>query len=184
MANQDETITYTLDANNQIIKVSGPWDAFALENQGERAMVDAVLGKTLDSFIAGDVTKMFVNTMLMSARTLGRTVYRPYRCDSERTKRFMEMSIIPKEDGTVEVRHRTILEEPMREIRPPTSVRRPPLGVPRIKRCSMCNKIHVAFSWLEIADAINLQVLAAEQADGPWIYGLCPECMDRRGVVL
>lgn len=184
MATPEDTITYTLDAHNQIIKVTGPWDAFAKANRGDAAVMDAVIGKPLDSFIAGDVTKMFVNTMLMSARTLGKTVYRPYRCDSDLTKRFMEMSIVPLENGTVEVRHRLLLEEPMRDYRAHTLPRPAPLGLPRIKRCSMCNKIHVAFSWLEIVDALNLQVLAAEQANGPWIYGLCPECMDRRGVVL
>ena len=178
------TISYFVDADNRIVKVVGPWDRFALENDGLGACVEAIVGKPLDQFIAGDVSRMFVSTMLMSARTLGREVYRPYRCDSGHLKRFMEMTIIPQDDGLLEVRHRTLHTEPLRTRQFVPTQRRVSAGLPRTKRCSMCNKVHVESEWMEIEDAMHADLLTADRALGPWIFGVCPKCLERNGAVL
>ena len=183
--NPDEgTISYFVDANNRIVNVVGPWDEFALQNGGPGACAQAIIGKPLDQFIAGDVSRMFVSTMLMSARTLNRTVCRPYRCDAGHLKRFMEMTIIPQDDGILEVRHRMMYSEPMRNHQFVPLQRSAAIGEARTKRCSMCNKIHASGEWLEIEDALQAGTLTVERTQGPWIFGVCPTCLQRNGAVL
>lgn len=184
MNSPEDVLVYYLDVNDCIIRVQGPWDAFAVENEGPGAVVEAILGKPLEAFIAGDVSKMFVNTMLMSARTLQRTIYRPYRCDSGRLKRFMEMTVVPHENGVLAVHHRLLYTEPLRNFQFVPANRAAHLGVARTKRCSLCNKVHVGQQWLEIEDAISLNLLSADRGQGPWIFGVCPACLERPGSVV
>lgn len=178
----DSAISYFLDANNCITRVSGLWDEFAVANEGDGACASAIVGRPLDAFISGDVSKMFINTMLMSARTQGKTIYRTYRCDSGRMKRFMEMAIIPQDDNGLEVRHRLLHIEPLRPYQFVPAQRNVPAGAVRIKRCSVCNKVHIALNWLEIDDAFRSNLLSPEQANGPWIFGVCPDCLERGGL--
>lgn len=184
MQTSQEAVSYFVDAHDRITRVVGPWDAFALANDGPGACAQAVVGKLLCDFIAGDVSRMFISTMLMSARTLQRSVYRPYRCDSGRLKRFMEMTIIPLENGELEVRHRLLHTEPLRQFQFVPARRVADPSVVRTKRCSMCNKVHVAQGWLDIDDAVQLGTLPDAQAQGPWIFGVCPACLERNGAVL
>ena len=183
--NPDEgTISYFVDADNRIVNVVGPWDEFALKNDGPGACVQAILGKPLDQFIAGDVSRMFVSTMLMSARSLNRTVYRSYRCDSGHLKRYMEMTIIPVNDGILEVRHRLLHSEPMQQYQFVPAQRSGTTGVAGTKRCSMCNKIQANGEWMEVEDALKAQAVTTERAQGPWVFGVCPTCLERNGAVL
>lgn len=184
MDKSENTISYFLDTEGIIRKVSGPWDEFANDNDGAGARAEAVIGKSLASFIAGDISNMFVQAMVDSARARGKTVYRPYRCDSGRMKRYMEMTAIPLPDGLVEVRHRLLYTEPVRHFQFVPAQRIASPGAMRIKRCSMCNKVRVASDWYEIDDALRLDLLAPEQAEGPWIFGVCPPCLQRSGVAL
>ena len=107
-------LSYTLDASNAIIAVSGDWDRVALDNGGEQIISRRIIGRRLDDFITGDVTLMFVRTMLMSARTLKYIIRRPYRCDSPQLKRSMEMTVVPRAQGVLEVCHRQLRSEPYR----------------------------------------------------------------------
>ncbi len=177
MSDQDGDISYFIDANDHIVKVSGPWDEFALDNEGPGACVQAIVGKSLTSFIAGDVSKMFINTMLMSARVKGQPISRPYRCDSGRLKRFMEMSIVPLPDGGLEVKHRLLRSEPLYSYQFIPAKRVGSSGAVRTKRCSMCNKVAFGSEWFEIEAALEQGVLPTEHSHGPWIFGVCPPCL-------
>jgi hypothetical protein len=178
-----EGMSYTLDKANHIVAVSGQWDAFALDNDGNEVLSSKIIGKPLDQFIDGDTTRMFVRTMIMSARTLQRPVYRPYRCDSPKLKRFMEMTVLPGEQGVVEVIHRELHSEPIIH---PMPVCAAPKGVGEnfVKRCSMCNRVKVLGIWSELDAAIDAYRLPAGAHNLKVIYGVCPDCLARRGVTL
>jgi len=175
-------LSYTLDPDDTITAVTGDWDRFALDNGGDESLSTKVIGRRLDHFISGDVTLMFVRTLLMSARTLKRTVERPYRCDSPQLKRFMEMTIVPRGDGVLEVCHRQVRSEPYRYSLPVTGAM-PGAGSNFVKRCSLCQRIRVGQMWSEVDDAIlEGRLPKGAAAKLGVVYGVCPDCMSRRGV--
>jgi hypothetical protein len=180
---RSEGMSYTLDRSDTIVAVSGNWDNFALDNNGEKTLSDQVVGRKLDQFITGDDTRMFVRTMIMSARTLRRPIYRPYRCDSPKLKRFMEMTVLPRDGGAVEVIHRELHSEPVFHNIPIIAA---PVGTCRayLKRCSLCNRVQAQGVWSEIDEAINTQRLETSASSLKVIYGVCPDCLTRRGVPL
>jgi hypothetical protein len=173
-------LSYTLDETNAIIAVTGNWDRFAAENGGDDLLSMKIIGQRLDRFIAGDVTRMFVRTMLMSARTLKRNIQRTYRCDSPQIKRFMEMTIVPLGDGVLEVCHRHIRSEPYRyAVAFTPAAAGTTTGL--IKRCSVCNRVRLRQSWRDADDALLSESPPAAGATTQLtvIYGVCPDCLAR-----
>jgi hypothetical protein len=180
---QANCLSYTIDAADTIVAVSGLWDDFARDNDGESIVAEKIMGQKLDQFIHGDETLMFVRTMIMSARVLQRPVYRPYRCDSPKLKRFMEMTVQPRSEGSVEVMHRELRCEPI-ACKIPVAAESSGAHVPFVKRCSLCNRIRAEGVWSEIDEAAEAKRLPAEVAPLKVIYGVCPDCLASRGVVL
>ena len=175
-------LSYTLDPDDAITAVSGDWDRFALENGGDESLSTKIIGRRLDHFISGDVTLMFVRTLLMSARTVKRTIQRPYRCDSPQLKRFMEMTIVPRRNGVLEVCHRQVRSEPYRYALTFTAAM-PGAASNFVKRCSLCQRIRLGEMWSEVDDAVlegRLQQGGAAKLGV--VYGVCPDCMSRRGI--
>jgi hypothetical protein len=183
LAQCTDVVSYTVDKTDTIVAVSGQWDAFARENGGEKLQASAVIGRKLDQFITGDATRMFVRTMIMSARTLKRPIYRPYRCDSPKLKRFMEMTILPNEDGTVELVHRELHNEPLAQ--KPLLIVAPKGSISALlKRCSLCNRIETQGIWSEIDEALDANRLEPGTRSLKVVYGVCPDCLTRRGIPL
>ncbi|MCM8613702.1 hypothetical protein [Accumulibacter sp.] len=168
-------LSYTLDADDAIVAVAGDWDRLALANGCQSLLAARIIGRRLDDFITGDVTRMFVRTMLMSARTLQRAVCRPYRCDSPQVRRLLQMSIVPQADDRLDVRHWQLRQEPVPQ---PVSVVAAASGSTAgfIKRCSMCNRIRLRQDWVEVGDARNDPSLAGASSLMV-VYGVCPDCL-------
>jgi hypothetical protein len=176
-------LSYTIDAADTIVAVSGLWDDFARDNDGESIVAEKIMGQKLDQFIHGDETLMFVRTMIMSARVLQRPVHRPYRCDSPSLKRFMEMTVQPRPEGVVEVIHRELRCEPI-ACKIPVVAEFSGARAPFVKRCSLCNRVRAKDVWSEIDEAVQAKRLPADVAPLRVIYGVCPDCLVHRGVAL
>ena len=175
------SLSYTISAADTIVAVSGHWDEFALQNEGENIVASQVIGKKLEQFIHGDETLMFVRAMIMSARVLQRPVLRPYRCDSPSLKRFMEMTVQPLAQGAVEVSHRALRSEP---ITPPVRIVAAPVGAGMAftKRCSVCNRVKAQNVWSEFDAAVQAQrSLLQDAMPLRVIYGVCPDCQSSLG---
>lgn len=100
---------YVVDAGNRVLEVDSDWDEFLLRNGGApHAASDGVLGRSLESFMIGDATKMFVRASLDAVRRSGQERSLPYRCDSPTERRQFEMRISPHANGQVKVEHRLI----------------------------------------------------------------------------
>jgi hypothetical protein len=170
-------LSYTIDASDTIVSVNSAWDAFALGNDGDQIVAAKIIGKPLDAFIQGDETRMFVRTMIMSARILNRPVLKPYRCDAPDRKRFMEMTVQPLGDGKVEVLHHEVHSEPIAN--PVRMVSAPKeLGGVHVKRCSVCNRVRLGGVWSELDEAVGSGRLVPVVSPAMRvIYGVCPECL-------
>ena len=167
-------VSYTLDRANRIVGVGGSWDNFALENDASNLLEPHVLGREIIDFVVGDTTRIFLFTMLDSSRVLEKPITRPYRCDSPQYRRFMEMTLEPRPQGVIELRHRLLRVE---AVDYPIKFTAVPGNAPKglIKRCSMCNQIKIKGDWLESSEAISKGLLAkADQCQV--IYGVCENC--------
>ena len=163
---------YRIDADDRILAVGGQWDGFARANDGERAMAARVAGTWLYDHVHGDVSRMFVRSVFAAVRTLAQPSVRPYRCDSPRLKRFMEMLITPEADGGLRVEHRIRRVEPL-----PTAASFVVSGGGRpCVRCSMCCRIKSGSHWHDhIVGTAGQHV--AEDTAVPVVYGVCPTCL-------
>lgn len=172
MAEEDFRIQYRLDKSDLIVDVGGAWDRMAVENGGNELCGHSVLGRSLYDFISGDVSKMFVRTIIDGVRVLRRPRTVPYRCDSPGLRRFMEMSISCEDGGGLLLEHRQLRTEATGRRFDFT------VGVAPVRqmvvRCSHCNSVKFSGVWGEPE-----RVLPEAPGKVPVIYGVCPNCMDK-----
>lgn len=161
---------YRLDKADRIVETGGAWDRLAQENAGTDLLSASIVGRSLYDYIHGDVSRMFVRTLVNGVRTLGRPRTVPYRCDSPGVRRFMEMSLFREASGSILVEHRQLRTEAIqRKFDFKAGVA---LGRQMIIRCSHCNAVKNNGTWGEAEDLLpegNTQV--------PVIYGVCQTCL-------
>jgi hypothetical protein len=163
---------YLVDAENRIVEVGGGWDAAAdAAGAGAGVAQAEVLGRRLESCIAGDATKMFVRAALDAARVLRQTRVLPYRCDGPGERRYFEMVISPQTDGRVKVAHRLVEARALAPRRHADQAAASSRAVKAGWRCSQCWRVRLsnAADWTE-AEAAPPFGLAQD---------VCPECAGR-----
>lgn len=172
---QQLPLWYELDANNCVVAVSEYWDVHAMMYQTPSLLAKNIIGKALDSQISGDVTQMFTDTMITSARVQAKSLTRRYRCDSPTHKREMEMVLTPLANGHLRIAHQLVSETAWQHTRRMHTQAKP--GKHRIKRCSMCNQLLDGDEWLS-QDAYLARYPELGQTDLSVYYGICPECTE------
>ena len=142
------TTTYWLDGKDCIISVSGPWDEFAQENEGIHLSADEIQGRPIWDYVTGDVTRMWLHTLLKLSIVSKKALERPYRCDSPELKRYMRMKITVEKDGLLKIDH--ILQSVEKRLIPLRSVHTSKSPSKMIKmKCSICGRIDDGVSWEE-----------------------------------
>lgn len=169
-------LSYWIDLSEVIVDVSADWELFARDNGGNGLDARQVIGRNLLGFVHGDVSRMFVRTLVQSARLQRRPMIRPYRCDSPTTRRYMEMRLSLDDSGLLRWDHRTVRTEPMRHpLFFTTQQQGKALGrAGRIVRCSMCNRVKLGSNWGEGDQVIEN---CAQDSEILVIYGVCPDCL-------
>lgn len=165
---------YRLDVTDRIVEVGGAWNEFALANNGTAIVKERVLGSSVFSHVSGDVSVMFLRTLLASARILNRPSTRAYRCDSPACKRFMEMTVIPEGDGSLMLEHRQVRTEVLPQ---PFVFTASQARSCRVIRCSMCNRLKTSGAWRE-PEFAHAEGSVSGTHGNPVIYGVCPTCLD------
>lgn len=165
-------VQYWLDSKSIIQKVGEDWDEFAETNQATEIAGEAVIGRPLYSFIAGDTTRLFVEAMLQAVRVRQEPIRQPYRCDSPNLRREMEMLLLPEPDGHVRLIHRTLNIEPF----PRPYLFNTVIAETTQKhmiRCSMCNRILQFGVWRDIHE---VDELTDRSGVIPVVYRVCTDC--------
>lgn len=157
---------YTLDRDDRIVAVSNPgWDSFALDNDGPAACAAHVVGARLADAITGDPVRMFMTAILMRVRASGMAETVPYRCDSDRVKRYYTMTLTPLPAGAVRVEHDLHHHEAGA-----VTVRIRPAATGRgVLRCSLCCRIDEGAGWADPFDG-------GRDRDLRVIHTVCPDC--------
>ena len=129
---------YEVDASNRLIDVDPFWDVFALANGAQGNVTrDKIIGQPLMDFVTGDMTRMYVDVALKSARLKQMPRVLSYRCDAPGLKRWLEMTVEPLSGGRVRISHRLVSSSPTK-IR--SEFRYSPKFVQWL-RCSQCLKL-------------------------------------------
>jgi len=164
------SVSYWLDADDQIIGVSERWLSFALQNGAPQLRPETVVGRQLWSFISGQTVRHLFQQLLGQVRERGRGVSVPFRCDSPERRRYMRLSCLPLDARSIEMCSTLLREEP-REPAPQISNR----GL--LRMCSWCKRIARSdVDWMEIeAAAVDLGFF--ERTEPAEItHVVCPDC--------
>jgi hypothetical protein len=145
---------YVIDADNCIVDVDLQWLAFARANDADSLGKDAVIGEYLIKYIAGWETADFYSKIYKVLRKTGKELTLPFRCDSPDVRRYMELRLIPLEDGCIQHIGRLLRREQRKYV---------PLLDPGLGRtgdyqkiCSICRKIMTDNGqWEEIEEALD-----------------------------
>jgi len=170
----DFDICYWLDVGDVIVDIAPGWESFAQENDAHDLDIRRVIGRNLLSFVQGDVTRMYVRTLIQSARLLRKPLIRPYRCDSPDHRRFMEMRLTVEKSGLLRWEHRQVRSEPLAR-RLEFQAINIPVKPHAVVRCSMCNRLKSRHGWTE-PDLPDIPEVHQNGAI-PVIYGVCPNCL-------
>lgn len=164
------TTEYLVDEVDRIVSVSGPWDRFADENDGINARADAVCGRSIWDFIAGDGTRMWLDAIFKIARVRRASIERSYRCDSPDVKRFMRMRIIPGDGGALRIEHEVL---GMEERHLPVYIRyKSSKDTGKIRlRCSICGRVRHGKVWEEPCPEH-----AGSSGEIVVVYSVCEAC--------
>jgi len=168
--------SYRVDKNDIIVEVSENWRLFAAQNCGEPACFpENNVGSSLWNHIYDIETKHLYEIILQKVREHRCQAVLPFRCDSPEKRRFLKLTIIPNDDGSVDFKSEIIKEE----LREPVDLLRH--GIKRsnefVRICSMCKKIAVTDDeWEEVEIAVQKMKLFEMEVVPQLTHGLCHSC--------
>lgn len=152
---------YEIDAADRITAVSDSWLEFAQANDAPGLTREAVIGRSLWDFIAGDETRDLYRAVLARVRNEDVPIILPFRCDSPEYRRWMRLVMTPRMSDCVVLDGVLVrkLERLHLGILDPQAPRLPD----ELPMCSCCKRVAIESSWLEPEDAITrLHALGAE----------------------
>lgn len=167
-------IEYRITADDLVDQVGEGWVEFARLNGSDTLTSEAVLGRSLWTFIGGVETRELYRHIVRRARETGRQLRLPFRCDAPGCRRWLELIITPEPDGRVGFVSRTLREETREHVKILDRARE--AGLELLRMCSVCKKVEVEDVWMEVEDAI-MKLGLTEQAKPPGLtHGFCPSC--------
>jgi hypothetical protein len=166
--------SYRIDRDDRIRYVSPEWVEFAEENDAKDLQPDAVVGRVLWRFIAGDETQYVYRVLFSNIRKDRRTRAVPFRCDGPLIRRFMELAVSASDEGGLELTGVLLREEP-RDAMALLDARTPRTGE-LLAMCAWCKRVSVKGEWLEVERAI-VDLGLFDDSHLPQItHGICQDC--------
>lgn len=164
---------YEIDAHDKIVFVNQDWLTFAIENDAHHLTRDNVVGKSLWHFIHDKESIHLYQILLDKVRRQRKTFRFPFRCDSDKMKRFMEMKIEILEGNTIKFLTWVVKEEQKTNPHlPPT-----PQAVSEfLTICSWCQLVKVDDQWMEVEDAIAHLNLYSQFPLPQLTHDICNPC--------
>ncbi len=166
---------YSIDRDDAIASVDDAWLEFARANRAPELTRDFVVGQPLWRFIAGDETQLLYRDLFQQVRTRSKAIELPFRCDSPDRFRFMQLTIAPGPDDSIQLRGVLVREQE----RPALSIldRAFPRTRTTLPICSLCKKIYVFEArWVELEDAIRQLELFDSRSLPALRHSVCDAC--------
>lgn len=172
---QDFTeISYVIDAEDRLVKVSREWAGFALKNEGEAILAEHVIGRSLWDFITDDPTRELYQAVLDHVRR-GENEEFVLRCDAPERRRLIEMIVTRRPDGNVEFKTLLLASKPRLAQR--LLAKSTPRSCRHVMVCSWCDLVNVDVDkWFEVEAAMEYLHLT-DELELPGIEPVvCPAC--------
>lgn len=171
-----DVFVYQIDQNDTIVKVSENWEAFAIENGwGNESSPGKGLGFLLWDYIHDLETRHLYRELFKRVRAGNRVGPIPFRCDSPRIRRFMELLISPLSDAGIEITS-TIIRSEFRDPVTLLDSNKPKFGE-LIRMCSMCKKVDTSRGeWVELEEwLVRLRPFEEDKLPG-LTHSMCLAC--------
>ena len=163
---------YRLDSGDRVSEVDDEWLTFAIENEAPSLTPDAVLGRSLFSFISDPTTAHLWQELLARVRT-GGLLDLNVRCDSPSWIRLIRICASAEPGGGV------VFTTSIRQ-----AAHRAPVPVPPARSatgtltlCSWCQRLRMPEAeWVELEKGIARLELFGSASPGLISHGICPDC--------
>ena len=170
--------SYEVDAALRLVRVDDAWADFAVANAApELAQPVGAPDRTLLSYIADSTTRQVYQAMFDRARAEGRPLTVPLRCDAPDLRRFLELTIAPREGGGFRLDSTLVRSEP----RPYVALL--DTSLPRtddvLRMCGWCKAVEANGSWVTTERGVELLGLFERDALPMVTHGVCEECSER-----
>ena len=165
---------YAVDASDRIVRVGRGWSAFARSNTAPELAGEAVIGRSLWAFVSGHPTRSVYQRIFDQVRLYRVSVEVPFRCDSPEHARWMQLAVLPREHGALELRS-TLVRERCRVFAPILGSA-PTVSGPPILMCSFCKECRVGRRWVALDDALAQPDLFEEEETPRVLQRVCDRC--------
>ncbi len=171
-----ESCSYEVDDDLKIVAVDEAWSEFARANDGMDLLPPRPLGRSLLSYIPDLPTAHVYGRLFDRIRQTGQPLSVPFRCDSPRLRRFLELRLEPRDEGGFRLSSVLLRAEP----RPPVSLleRSRPRGTDMLLMCGWCKRVAIAEAWVEVEDAVSELKLFERKVLPDISHGICPGCLE------
>src|SRR5262245_42824482 len=92
-----ELVSYWIDRNDRLTRVSPTWDVFAVANDAPDMIGARLLGESLWGYVPDSTTREVYRQLLKQVRA-GRRLQFPLRCDAPRFRRRLVMTMTAVDD--------------------------------------------------------------------------------------
>lgn len=178
MASDD--LVYLLDADDRIVGVNDSWSAFAVANAGDPSLLPpAILGRPLWEQVADETTRQLYARLHERVRAGATPPPIRIRCDSPAERRLLEMTLVARPEGAIEVRTRAIRLEQRPTV--PLLDRELRRSQRLLAICSWCGRIpsRGGGRWLEVEEALAALGLFEGDELPRLSHGICEDCRKR-----
>lgn len=177
MAARDEVI-YRIDRDGLLTDFNPQWDRFAAANGSPELSRRKIRRRLLWSFIQDPETRHAHHTLIDRARARRGLIDLPFRCDSPALRRYMEMDILPLDDGGIEYRCRTLRTETRPAM--PLDARATEASAAFVRMCSWCKQVDLGGDrWVEIEEAVGPLGLLSRERFPSVTHTICGQCLKK-----
>lgn len=170
---------YELDADLRIVSVDAGWINFAMENQApELVPPSGPLGQLVMACVTDATIAHLYGRLFQRVLETRRAASFPFRCDSPALRRFMELSISPRDPSGLRVETRLVRTE----ARTPVALLEHPTGGESedfLVMCAWCKLVDVEGRWCEVEDALGATRVFERDLLPRITHGMCPSCSGR-----
>ncbi len=162
---------------DRIVAASPEWFAFARANGAAALVPEAVIGRSLWTFITDHTTFEIYRQLLLRARS-GREIAVHLRCDIPSARRVYELRLHLLANNAVEFSSELISHEPRTPQPILQSTKENTAAL--VRMCSWCQRIaHADGRWFDLEDALMQIPRLADPQPPQLTHGICPTCHER-----
>lgn len=162
-------VSFSIDAKGILTSIEATYEVFSSPTGAAPELVGAV-GKELKQFIAGEPTRAFWRRVFDGVRRSRASRVIRYRCDAPDLVRYMAVTVVPLEAGSLLLKHTFDRTEPL-----PVHLRFVTTRTAEAVRCSICNDVKHQGVWRTPQAAWSEGFLAPQNANTV-CYDICGDC--------